>query len=469
MTDETKERIHQRLDEILKGQSQSLKTIDDIERIALTIGEELKQAALEEAGKEVQESETKQEQTSKSHATKLSCPHCQKNAWFKGLREKEIQTIAGILSLKRAYYYCKKCKEGFYPLDTVMGLEKQNTTLQFQQTVAKLCAKMSYEMAMQTLSDLTSLQFSKCSAQRLCTQKVSSLMQQYIAKQQETNLPLAYLPPTKLPADLPSYQVLYAQADGVHTPMRDGKWREMKVGVVQAKFRDGREQMPSRYTCTLKPCEEFAKQWEALALSCGSLKAQCLTILGDGAVWIWNLASTHFPRAVQILDFFHASEYVASVAHCVFGQCALPDGANKVQEKIDKLKQKAKLSWLSARLSEMKRSDWSSFWQAIEIVEKKVKFSGHADLKCFSELRTYFTNNASRMDYASYLSRGLCIGSGLAESSCKRIVSERLKGSGMRWSVEGAQVIAFLRGCLLGNEWAEFVAFWNRQSLRPSV
>jgi hypothetical protein len=46
-------------------------------------------------------------------------------------------------------------------------------------------------------------------------------------------------------------------------------------------------------------------------------------------------------------------------------------------------------------------------------------------------LRIYFGNNASRMEYASSVKHGLCIGSGLAESSCKPIVTQRLKCSGM--------------------------------------
>jgi hypothetical protein len=240
------------------------------------------------------------------------------------------------------------------------------------------------------------------------------------------------------------------EADGVHYPLKNGemgleernKTGEMKVGVVRAEFIDGREQMSTHYMSCAQEAGTFAKQWEALALFCGSLKANTVVVLGDGAAWIWNIASQRFPLAVQILDFFHASEYVARVARDMFGEDAT-----------------ALKNWLSARLSQMQRSEWSAFWEAID--DLCVLPSFDASLESLVRLRTYFTNHASRMDYASYLSRGLCIGSGLAESSCKRIVTERLKCSGMRWSVEGAQVIARLRGFFLGGEWEEFVAFWN--------
>ena len=253
-------------------------------------------------------------------------------------------------------------------------------------------------------------------------------------------LPLAYLDKEQIPAQLPQPCRLYIEADGIQTPMEDGSWREMKVGVVRAEFADGREQMASRYISHLGDAATFGKHWEALALSCGSLKAQCLSVLGDGASWIWNLASKCFPKAVQILDFYHASEYVAAVARAVFGE----------QEALLK-------SWLSSRLSELKQSHWSDFWSALDAL-------GQPALESLVSLRTYFSNHASRMDYASYLRRGLCIGSGLAESSCKRIVTQRLKCSGMHWSVCGAQVIARLRGFLLGGEWDAFVAFWNARN-----
>jgi hypothetical protein len=69
------------------------------------------------------------------------------------------------------------------------------------------------------------------------------------------------------------------------------------------------------------------------------------------------------------------------------------------------------------------------------------------------------------MDYGDYRSRHLDIGLGLVESSCKRVVSQRLKGAGMRWSVLGGEVIARLRGFFFGNELDAFFAFWNHHSL----
>jgi hypothetical protein len=461
MTEQTKQRLRERFEQILSGQDKRARTIDDIEQIALSIGRALTQASVEEVSKEAQTlspaqtmpsdtagqtSEDAPEEDAPEIATKLACLHCHKNAWCKGLRKRSIQTLAGWLTLERAYYYCRRCKQGFCPLDGSLGIVAgQSCTHTLAQEIALLSASLPYDMAMAMLGRLTPVCVSGRSAQRLCTGPVAEVVDAFVAERDATMLPLAYGAEEQIPVSLPQPVLLYLQADGIQTPMADGSWREMKVGVVRAELPDGREQMPARYISHLGEAATFGRHWEALALSCGSLKAQCLSVLGDGAAWIWNLATTRFPKAVQILDFYHASEYVAAVARDAFSE----------QEALVK-------SWLSARLSELKRSQWSAFWAALDAL-------GRPGLESLVSLRTYFANHASRMHYAAYLKAGLCIGSGLAESSCKRIVTQRLKGAGMHWSEQGAQVIARLRGFYLGGQWQDFTDFWNAYATRPAT
>ena len=57
----------------------------------------------------------------------------------------------------------------------------------------------------------------------------------------------------------------------------------------------------------------------------------------------------------------------------------------------------------------------------------------------------YFENNASRMRYRWFRQCGLFTGSGVVEASCKTIVGQRLKQSGMHWTVTGADAIIALR------------------------
>lgn len=67
----------------------------------------------------------------------------------------------------------------------------------------------------------------------------------------------------------------------------------------------------------------------------------------------------------------------------------------------------------------------------------------------------YFTTNANRMRYAQFRLQGLFVGSGVVEAACKSI-GLRLKQSGMRWTVTGANAIITLRCCQLSGRWEEF-------------
>ena len=68
----------------------------------------------------------------------------------------------------------------------------------------------------------------------------------------------------------------------------------------------------------------------------------------------------------------------------------------------------------------------------------------------------YFEKNKERMRYADFKKRGLFVGSGVMEAGCRTVVGQRLKQSGMHWTVNGANSIIALRCNLLSNRWEDF-------------
>jgi hypothetical protein len=146
-----------------------------------------------------------------------------------------------------------------------------------------------------------------------------------------------------------------------------------------------------------------------------------LTILGDGAAWIWNIATAKFPEATQIVDLFHAREHLHDLARSL--EFMLGDRKDE---------------WLAARLEDLDYGDIDGICKAaraypLEGVKR-------------DELQTalgYFENNAPRMRYRWFRQCGLFVGSGVVEASCKSVIGQRLKQSGMHWTVNGA--IATLR------------------------
>ena len=65
----------------------------------------------------------------------------------------------------------------------------------------------------------------------------------------------------------------------------------------------------------------------------------------------------------------------------------------------------------------------------------------------------YYQSNVRRMQYKTFVEKGYMIGSGAIESAHRNVVQQRLKLSGQRWSVKGAQQIVDLRACKKSNQW----------------
>ncbi len=141
-----------------------------------------------------------------------------------------------------------------------------------------------------------------------------------------------------------------------------------------------------------------------------------LTILGDGAAWIWNIASSKFPEATQIVDLFHAREHLHDLARLL--ESMLGDRKDE---------------WLAARLEDLDHGDIDGICNAA----RACRLTGVKKDELDTALG-YFGNNAPRMRYKWFRSRGLFVGSGVVESGCKAVIGQRLKLSGMRWTVAGA-------------------------------
>ena len=96
--------------------------------------------------------------------------------------------------------------------------------------------------------------------------------------------------------------------------------------------------------------------------------------------------------------------------------------------------------WLAARLEDLDHGDIGGICQAARVYRLTGARKDDLDTAL-----GYFENNALRMRYNWFRSRGLFVGSGVVESGCKAVIGQRLKLSGMRWTVAGADAITALR------------------------
>jgi hypothetical protein len=248
---------------------------------------------------------------------------------------------------------------------------------------------------------------------------------------------LVPLPPSPVP------DMLYGAIDGTGVTMtaketagRQGKGedgrartREVKLGVFFTQDEvddDGypvRDQGSASYIATFEPAAVFGDLVKAEGIRRGADHVRQLTILGDGAAWIWNIATDKFPEATQIVDLFHAREHLHDLARLL--ELMLLDRKDE---------------WLAARMEDLDYGDIDGICRAARVFPLAGIKKDQLDTAL-----GYFQNNAPRMRYKWFRSRGLFVGSGLVESGCKAVIGQRLKLSGMRWTITGADAITTLR------------------------
>ena len=243
------------------------------------------------------------------------------------------------------------------------------------------------------------------------------------------------------------------EVDGTGVPMtaaetegRDGKGDDGKARTREVKLcccftqtttdEDGRpvrDPGSSSYLATFAPAAPFGTLMAAEARRRGAGHVRQLAVLGDGAVWIWNLAGRHFPEATQIAGLFHAREHVHDLARLLEFMLGGHYDA-----------------WLARRIAELDAGDIPALLSAA----REFPLAG-AKAEALDTALGYFETNAHRMRYQHFRSLGMFTGSGAVEAGCKAVIGQRLKLSGMRWSVPGAAGILALRCQQASGRWEE--------------
>jgi hypothetical protein len=231
---------------------------------------------------------------------------------------------------------------------------------------------------------------------------------------------------------------LYITLDATKTRFRDD-WHETRVGAVyDAKPGQDRMDEPDRTTYVTRVAPGVAGFGQALyqeAARRGLDHAKETVVIADGAPWIWNLAAEHFPQATQILDFYHASERLHSVARAVYGEGS----------------QEAK-AWADRSVERLSAGDWKGLLCSLKGLRPKTRDGTEAVRLAIG----YFETNRQRMNYPAYRAKSMHIGSGVVEAACKHVVGARCKRAGMRWTQTGAQTTLALRTQLLNDRWDDY-------------
>jgi hypothetical protein len=403
-------------DEVVGAEDLELETAEGTVRAGvLAIGARLLEAGLAARG-------------SGKSGPRRPCP-CAATATFEGYRRKGVQTVVGWITVRRAYYACLTCGQGHCPLDAALGLARDSLSPGVRRLAGRCGALLPFAEAARTLAETALVQLSP-STVRTVTEAVGARREAELAGE------IAAAWTTGLPSVAAAPERLYVAMDGIRILGTDGTGREVKVGVVVPVRGTGTPERRARasYVAGLEPALPFGQRVALAAHRRGLERAGMVAVLGDGAAWIWSLAAEHFPTALQIVDWFHASERVWTLGRALFG-AGTAQTTTWVEHQLERLAQ-GQAATLAA--------EWRTVPCRGEIAAVR------------DEQVTYFTNQTPRMAYDQYRAAGWDIGSGMVESACKQVIAAREKGPGMRWSEAGAHAVAAVRVLLLNDEWENY-------------
>ena len=164
----------------------------------------------------------------------------------------------------------------------------------------------------------------------------------------------------------------------------------------------------------------------------GAPTAKAVAAIGDGAPWIWELATTVLSRPTEILDWYHAAEHLWQAGRVVHGE-----GTPETSALVERWK--------------------SRLWEGYsEPLEEELRELARTTPDCDQTLREtadYLATHQARLRYPLFRAAGWPVGSGVVEGGCKHVIDLRFKRKSTRWTKEGARAVLHLRLDILNHRW----------------
>jgi len=311
------------------------------------------------------------------------------------------------------------CFHKNHPLATAPGGFKISPYMQEQ--LCRAGTRLTFDEASEQVTELKGVAVNAKQIERLC-HHYGELLGQVDWKQ-------AYNEATQLRLPLKD-ELTYAMMDGsmILTRQKDESWKEVKLcrtfrsgDRVEHVSKDRNLIGHSDYVAHLgNHVDFFDKVIEVLPTQ------SPLVFICDGAKWIWKWIEEYYPSSTQILDLYHCKEHLYGFAKNYYPKDE--HQSRKWVESCIELLMNKKISELLTTISELSCSQK-------QLGKEKQK------------LVTYLQNNETRINYGLYKEQGLLFGSGAIESANRDIIQKRMKLSGQRWTLSGAQQMLNLRVC----------------------
>lgn len=347
-------------------------------------------------------------------------------------------TGIGKIQLSRSYRTCATCGEGQFPADAVLGLDG-SFTRRARRQICHVGIDNAFDRGKRTLEELTGWSVDAETIRRLCHAEAAKCRR---ARSKGPDVAARFATAT-------GDWELQIDAGKVNT---ETGWRDAKVTIFAVRepadpcgsedFHRRELPKPSvrHVIAGIEPAEQFGLRCQEEARRIGLPEAKSLTILGDGAEWIWNLARDRFPGAQQNLDVYHATEYLADLARAGF--------AGEPKRSQD---------WTGLAQTALVADGWAGVCEFVHASLPEMPDRPSLEA-AYPRVANYLSGHQDRMQYASRLRRGASIGSGMIEGAIKQLIGRRIKQTGARWKTDSISPLVEFISLGHTDEWD---AYWS--------
>jgi hypothetical protein len=218
-------------------------------------------------------------------------------------------------------------------------------------------------------------------------------------------------------------------------------WREMRLSAA-VRRQPGTPCSPAQWDqrvlpeptarvaiCSIANCRRVGASWQRLSKRLGLKQARRLSVIADGAKWIWDQAARRLPghNAQWCVDIYHVSQHLHECGKTIYGEG--PPARAWAQQRLESVLQHNGVGLID-RLQRERAA-------AMDQTHRR---------RAIDKLLGYLRDNADSLWYCQRLTAGLPIGSGQIEGGCK-FIGTRLKLNGARWCLRRAERMGALR-CL---------------------
>jgi hypothetical protein len=333
------------------------------------------------------------------------------------------------VTLSRVYFTCRACGRRAHALDERLGLDGF-VSPHAQRLLCLLGAERSFERAARLLRDVAGLVVCDNTVRAVCDRH-GGLMRAWQREDPEASRPFR-----EAKGDVEF------QTDGTCANTVDG-WREVRLSIFAKRHRGepvtdldtwDDQRLPAPHarvaTAAIRTSAALGPQWRRAASRLGVKRTSELTVLADGAKWIWNEAGVNLPGAAGVLDIYHAGEHLHAAAVALHGEGAAAE------------------AWYDRSRRTLLESGAAGVLAALSAEPGDV-----------SELAGYLGPHRDHTPYRGRLAEGRSIGSGMVEGACKTAIGLRLKQTGARWRVRRLERMATLCCLHYGDQ---FEAYWKK-------